>query len=106
MNWVTQAIEDASMDLMMGAPAAPIVHYIMSAANDENTDPYDRQRLLSALRWETREQTEPCPRGKHGEQEVVEFGSGTGFAGGAIYWTTYACGCVDMDESNDIRAAY
>ncbi|HWI69474.1 MAG TPA: hypothetical protein VNS88_14060 [Nitrospiraceae bacterium] len=43
---------------------------------------------------------------KHGWQIVSNGGSGGGFAGGRIYWTELACGCVDMDESDDIRAAY
>lgn len=42
----------------------------------------------------------------HGWQLVVDQGSGRGFAGGAIYWEQLYCGCVDMDESDDIRAAY
>lgn len=42
----------------------------------------------------------------HGWQLVVKSGSGSGFAGGRIYWAELACGSVDMDESDDIRAAY
>lgn len=44
--------------------------------------------------------------GQHGWQIIEGQGSGGGFAGGTIYWATLACGCVDMDESYDIRAAY
>ena len=48
-----------------------------------------------------------CPMNHdHGWQLVVESGSGRGFAGGTIYWEQLYCGCVDMDESDDIRAAY
>jgi hypothetical protein len=43
---------------------------------------------------------------KHGEQDIVEEGSFTGFAGGACYWWLMSCGCYDQDESNDIAAAY
>jgi hypothetical protein len=46
-----------------------------------------------------------CPRG-HGLQRIVKCDSGGGFAGGRIYWTILECGCVDLDESDDIRAAY
>jgi hypothetical protein len=48
-----------------------------------------------------------CPMNRdHGWQLVVDHGSGRGFAGGNIYWANLACGCFDMDESDDIRAAY
>lgn len=48
-----------------------------------------------------------CPMGRnHGWQLIIKQGSGGGFAGGRIYWAELACGCVDMDESDDIRAAY
>jgi len=41
----------------------------------------------------------------HGWQLVTEEGSGPGFAGGMVYWAALACGCTDMDESGDVRAA-
>jgi hypothetical protein len=43
---------------------------------------------------------------KHGEQEVIEEGSFTGYAGGRSWWAKLACGCMAVDESNDIAAAY
>jgi hypothetical protein len=61
--------------------------------------------LATAVRELTREPTVTCPRCR-GEQEITDSGSGTGFAGGSIYWTNLACGHVDMDESDDVRAAY
>jgi hypothetical protein len=48
--------------------------------------------------------TETCK--KHGPQEVVDSDSYTGFAGGSCYWYRLACGCQQVDESDDIRAAY
>jgi len=42
---------------------------------------------------------------KHGWQQVTDMGSGAGFAGGRIYWTTLACGCTDMDETGDVAGA-
>ena len=47
-----------------------------------------------------------CPTGKHGDTTIVEFGSFTGYAGGKCYVTELACGCTDLDESADVRAAY
>ena len=48
-----------------------------------------------------------CPMNSdHGWQLVVDSGSGSGFAGGTIYWAQLYCGHVDMDESDDISAAY
>jgi hypothetical protein len=47
----------------------------------------------------------PMKPDEHGVQEIVDGGSFTGFAGGSCYWTELACGCYDMDESDDIRAA-
>ena len=44
-----------------------------------------------------------CP--DHGYTTVLESGSGGGFAGGRIYWAELACGCTDVDESADVRAA-
>jgi|SRR5215469_16444898 len=49
--------------------------------------------------------TEACWTCK-GEQEVVEYETATGFAGGAVYITTLACGHASIDESDDVRAAY
>jgi hypothetical protein len=47
-----------------------------------------------------------CTRHPESALIPVEAGSGKGFAGGNVYWTNYACGCMDMDESDDVRAAY
>jgi len=47
-----------------------------------------------------------CPTGKHGDTTIVGFGSFTGYAGGKCYVTELACGCTDLDESADVRAAY
>ena len=48
-----------------------------------------------------------CPLGRdHGWQLVIDQGSGHGFAGGTIYWAQLYCGDFDVDESDDIRAAY
>ena len=43
---------------------------------------------------------------KHNSWQLADFGFSKGFAGGNIYWSSLACGCFDMDESDDIRAAY
>jgi hypothetical protein len=48
--------------------------------------------------------TDQCPKG-HGWQHVTDAGSGSGFAGGAIYWTVLECGHTLMDESGDVAAA-
>jgi hypothetical protein len=42
---------------------------------------------------------------EHGMQEITETGSFGGYAGGQCYYAVLACGCVDMDESNDVLAA-
>lgn len=42
---------------------------------------------------------------RHGYTPVTDSGQSTGFAGGAVYWANLACGCADMDESADVRAA-
>lgn len=42
----------------------------------------------------------------HGWQLVTSHGVSTGFAGGRVYWANLACGCSDVDESGDLRAAY
>lgn len=42
---------------------------------------------------------------RHGRQEVVESGSGSGFAGGRVTWDALSCGCYLVDESDDMRAA-
>jgi hypothetical protein len=52
------------------------------------------------------EPTQMFCHNNHGWQLVVDHGSARGFAGGNIYWAQLYCGCVDMDESDDIRAAY
>ncbi len=44
--------------------------------------------------------------GQHGWQLIEESGSGVGFAGGRVHYTLLVCGCMDMDESDDIRASY
>jgi hypothetical protein len=59
---------------------------------------------LAQLRGLLSESTESCWQCK-GEQEIVGFESGTGFAGGNIYFTELACGHINADESDDIRAA-
>lgn len=51
------------------------------------------------------EPTQACWTCK-GEQEVTEYYAGTGFAGGRIYMDTLACGHINADESDDMRAAY
>lgn len=43
---------------------------------------------------------------EHGFQVVVNVESSTGFAGGTIYFAELACGHFDVDESDDVRAAY
>ena len=42
----------------------------------------------------------------HGWQLVTDNGSGRGFAGGNIHWAQLFALNTDMDESDDIRAAY
>ncbi|HEX4715491.1 MAG TPA: hypothetical protein VH164_11240 [Ktedonobacteraceae bacterium] len=49
--------------------------------------------------------TEACWKCQ-GEQEVVEYNSCPGFAGGGSYFTELACGHVNADESGDVAAAY
>jgi hypothetical protein len=49
--------------------------------------------------------TEACWKCQ-GEQEVVEYNSCPGFAGGSSYFTELACGHVNADESGDVAAAY
>lgn len=44
-----------------------------------------------------------CP--KHGQVNVMDWGGFSGFAGGACYYAQLSCGCYDVDESNDVRAA-
>lgn len=44
-----------------------------------------------------------CP--KHGQVTITDSGSYTGFAGGTCYWAELSCGCHDVDESDDVRAA-
>jgi hypothetical protein len=38
--------------------------------------------------------------------DLENTGSGLGFAGGRIHFTSFRCGFTDVDESDDIRAAY
>jgi hypothetical protein len=42
----------------------------------------------------------------HGYVTVVDQDSFSGHAGGRCYVTTLSCGCVDLDESADVAAAY
>jgi hypothetical protein len=42
---------------------------------------------------------------RHGWQLVDDHGVSTGFAGGRVYWANLACGCFEVDESDDLRAA-
>jgi hypothetical protein len=42
---------------------------------------------------------------EHGYQHVDDAGSGSGFAGGRVYWTDLACGCTQVDETGDVAAA-
>jgi hypothetical protein len=46
-----------------------------------------------------------CPNG-HVVQRIKDGGSFTGYAGGRSSWTELECGCIDLDETNDINAAY
>jgi hypothetical protein len=39
------------------------------------------------------------------ERPVLSWGEYTGYAGGICYIATYACGCTDVNESADVRAA-
>lgn len=57
-------------------------------------------RMLEALS----EPTQTCWKCL-GEQEVTEYISHTGFAGGMCYYDTLACGHVNADESDDVLAA-
>lgn len=49
------------------------------------------------------EDTATCP--EHGQVNVMDWGSYSGFAGGACSWAQLSCGCYDVDESADLRAA-
>lgn len=42
---------------------------------------------------------------RHGLQAVVDVSSFTGFAGGTSYVYTLGCGCLTLDESDDLAAA-
>jgi hypothetical protein len=68
--------------------------------------PFGRQRIWAAIRELSIEPWDDCPTGRHGVQEIEMYGTSRGFAGGTVYWKNYACGCADMDESADVRAAY
>lgn len=69
----------------------------------------DHSSCVTIMReWDCRacEAMEPytvCDR--HGYQTIVNSGTSTGFAGGTVYWANLACGCFDVDESDDVRAA-
>jgi hypothetical protein len=41
----------------------------------------------------------------HGWREVVDNGTFTGYAGGRSSWIELSCGCSQLDESEDVRAA-
>jgi hypothetical protein len=45
-----------------------------------------------------------CPA--HGRVMIVASDTFTGYAGGRCYASTLSCGCSDVDESADLRAAY
>ena len=59
---------------------------------------------LAALRELLASPTEACWK-CGGEQEVVDYDVAPGFAGGRCYFTLLACGHVNADESDDVRAA-
>jgi hypothetical protein len=61
----------------------------------------DRQRY--AERHAAKHHRVICRR--HGEVTVTGSGGYTGFAGGACYYEQFSCGCYDVDESADVRAA-
>lgn len=44
-----------------------------------------------------------CP--KHGDQEPIEMLRFTGFAGGNGFAYKLLCGCISVDEDDDVRAA-
>jgi len=44
-----------------------------------------------------------CP--KHGDVRMIDSGWTNGYAGGRIYWVALSCGCYDMDDASDVRAA-
>jgi hypothetical protein len=62
---------------------------------------------LDAADWhdwtDDNEDEDECP--KHGQVNVMDWGSYTGFAGGSCYWVRLSCGCQPHDESNDLLAA-
>jgi hypothetical protein len=92
-------------DMENGAPPEYFIPPLVFLSTDKNIQPYARSRFATVLRDISQETTSPCPNGRHGEQEFASMGSGSGFAGGTIYWTVFACGCTEMDESDDIEAA-
>lgn len=42
---------------------------------------------------------------QHGDVEIAEQGSYTGYAGGRCWFIRLSCGCTANDESADVRAA-
>jgi hypothetical protein len=100
---VTEVLALMRRDLENGAPPELLVTELINMA--AKTQGYDNYLIASALREFAAEPTLPCQRG-HGEQEIASQGLGSGFAGGTIYWIVLACGCTNMDESDDIRAAF
>lgn len=100
---ITEMLAVMRRDLENGMPPEIIIGRLIDMAAE--TEGFENYQIASALREFTQEFTLPCHNG-HGEQEIVSQGSGSGFAGGTIYWVNLACGCVDMDESDDMRAAF
>jgi hypothetical protein len=99
---ITEKLALMRRDLENGAPPEFFIEdlIVMAAV----TTGFGNYQVTSALRELTAEPTLPCRR--HGEQEIESQGSGSGFAGGTVYWIRLACGCTEMDESGDVRAAY
>jgi hypothetical protein len=102
-DWAAVVVANAREDALNGYGDYVAQKLIKNAG--QWADPFDRQRIWAVIRELSVEPTEPCPNHK-GEQEIADWGAGNGFAGGTIYWTTYACGCQEWDESGDVAAAY
>jgi hypothetical protein len=99
---IAEAIALMRRELENGAPPEYVVGALIEMA--AVTTGFGNYQVTSALRELAAEPTLPCRR--HGEQEIESQGSGSGFAGGTVYWLRLACGCTEMDESGDVRAAY
>lgn len=105
-EWVAETVVRVRADIENEQDPAWVIRFLLDNINDcPDIKGFDKFMFETVLREIAAEPTFPCPQGRHGEQEIADMGSGSGFAGGQIYWTVYACGCVDMDESNDIAAA-